>query len=223
VILARDRTSTINMRSIRKSAYRPVVVGLETKETDHGSHGFCTSIFLQSSWFHLLRARQRLMTNEIYERRLSGPVRFSLAAELGQELDGAWWPHNASIARELPGLNDALRERLGQAIDIGVNWSPLQRVPDLDLINRRGFAATPGRDSRHLRVMTITGSRAKAHLLVVPSRTSIALAIMLLRQAADLPILYGHQHTSAFDTACAIVQAARAQNSSITTRAESSS
>jgi hypothetical protein len=37
------------------------------------------------------------MTNEIYERRLSGPVRFSLAAELGQELDGAWWPHNASV------------------------------------------------------------------------------------------------------------------------------
>jgi len=163
------------------------------------------------------------MIDEMYERRLSSPVRFSLAAELGHGLDGAWWPHKSSIARELPGLIDALRERLGQAIDIGVNWSPLQGVPDLDLLNRRGVAATPGRHSRHLRVMTITGSRARAHLLVVPSRTSAALAVMLLRQAADLPVLYGHQHTSAFDTACAIVQAARAQDSSSTTRAESSS
>jgi len=163
------------------------------------------------------------MIDEMYERRLSSPVRFSLAAELGHGLDGAWWPHKASIARELPGLIDALRERLGQAIDIGVNWSPLQGVPDLDLLNRRGVAATPGRDSRHLRVMTITGTRAKAHLLVVPCRTSIALAVMLLRQAADLPVLYAHQHTAAFQTAGVIVETARAQNSQTAAPADSSS
>jgi hypothetical protein len=153
------------------------------------------------------------MTSELYGRRLSSPVRFTLASNLGSGLDGAWWPHTVSIARELSDLTDALREPLGQVVDIGVNWSPLQGVPDLDLLNRRGVSATPGRDSRHLRVMTFTGTRARAHLLVVPCRTSIALAVMLLRQAADLPVLYAHQHTTAFHTAGVIVQAARAQNS----------
>jgi hypothetical protein len=163
------------------------------------------------------------MTNQIYGRRLSSPVRFTLASNLGSGLDGAWWPRTASIARELSDLADALRESLGQVIDIGVNWSPLQGVPDLDLLNRRGVAATPGRDSRHLRVMTITGTRAKAHLLVVPCRTSIALAVMLLRQAADLPVLYAHQHTAAFQTAGVIVETARAQNSQTAAPADSSS
>jgi hypothetical protein len=163
------------------------------------------------------------MANQIYVRRLSSAVRFTLASNLGSGLDGAWWPHTASIARELSELTDALREPLGQIIDIGVNWSPLQGVPDLDLLNRRGVAATPGRDSRHLRVMTITGTRARAHLLVVPCRTSIALAVMLLRQAADLPVMYAHQHTPAFHTAGVIVQAARAQNSQTAAPADSSS
>jgi hypothetical protein len=41
-------------------------------------------------------------------RRLVRPVRIALAFELGGDLDGAWWPHTASIARELPGLIGAL-------------------------------------------------------------------------------------------------------------------
>jgi hypothetical protein len=127
------------------------------------------------------------------------------------------------MARELPDLTDALREPLGQVIDIGVNWSPLQGVPDLDLLNRRGVAATPGRETRQLRVMTITGAHARANLLVIPCRTSTALAVMLLRQAADLPILYAHQNTAAFQTACAIVSAARAQDAPIATPVDSSS
>jgi hypothetical protein len=126
------------------------------------------------------------------------------------------------MARELPDLTDALREPLGQVIDIGVNWSPLQGVPDLDLLNRRGVAATPGRETRQLRVMTITGAHARANLLVIPCRTSTALAVMLLRQAADLPILYAHQNTAAFQTACAIVSAARAQDAPIAAPADSS-
>jgi hypothetical protein len=146
-----------------------------------------------------------------------------LASELGGGLDGAWWPHSASIARELPDLIDALKESLGRVIDIGLNWSPLEGVPDLDLLNRRGVAATPGRETRRFRVMTLTGSDAKANLLVVPCRTSTALAIMLLRQAADLPVIYAHQHTAAFETAGAIVTAARTQDAPIATAADSSS
>jgi hypothetical protein len=68
--------------------------------------------------------------------------------------------------------------------------------------------------------MTITGSRAKAHVLVVPCGTSMPVAVMVLRQAADLPIQYAHQHTTAFQTALVIVQAARAQLSSAHTAAE---
>jgi hypothetical protein len=154
---------------------------------------------------------------------LSSPVRFTLASILGDGLDGAWWPHSASIARELPELIEALREPLGRVIDIGVNWSPLEGVPDLDSLNRHGVAATPGRESRRFRVITVTGSDARADLLVVPCRTSSGLAVMLLRQAADLPILYAHQHTQAFQTACAIVTAARGQNSPVATPVETSS
>jgi hypothetical protein len=127
------------------------------------------------------------------------------------------------MARELPDLIEALREPFGQVIDIGVNWTPLQGVPDLDLLNRRGVAATPGRETRQLRVMTLTCAHAQANLLVVPCGTSTALAVMLLRQSADLPIQYAHQHTPAYQTACAIVSAARAQDAPIAAPADSSS
>ncbi|OBF33869.1 hypothetical protein A5724_01480 [Mycobacterium sp. ACS1612] len=139
-------------------------------------------------------------------------MRFTLAFTLGSGLDGAWWPHTVSIARELADLTDALQEPLGKVLDIAVNWSPLQGVANLDLLNRRGIPAAHGGDNRQLRLMTFTGSSASADLLVVPCGTSMALAVMLLRQAADLPIRYAHQYTSAYATAGAIVQAARAQH-----------
>jgi uncharacterized protein DUF5994 len=163
------------------------------------------------------------MTSDLYGRRLSSPVRFSLASELGGGLDGAWWPHSISIARELPELIEALHQPLGQVVDIGLNWSPLEGVPDLDVLNRRGVAATPGRETRRFRVMTITGGDGRANLLVIPCRTSTALAIMLLRQSADLPVMYAHQHTAAFETAGAIVAAARGQSAPSAAPADSSS
>ncbi len=144
-------------------------------------------------------------------RRVASPIRLSLASVLGADLDGAWWPHTASVARELPDLIDALREPLGQVIDIAVNWSSLEGVPDLDSLNRRGIDVIPGRQARHQRVMTVTGSRARANLLVVPSRTTTALAVMLLRRAATLPILPMHLDTPACRTADDIVRAARAE------------
>jgi hypothetical protein len=163
------------------------------------------------------------MTTGINGRRMRSPVRFTLSSNLGSGLDGAWWPYSVSIARELSDLAEAVREPLGAVIDIGVNWSPLQGVQDFDLLNRQSVPALPGQESRQLRIMTITGSRAKAHLLVVPFATSNALAVMVLRQAAGLPVRYEHQHTAAFDTAGVIVQAARAQNASAATPADSSS
>jgi len=160
------------------------------------------------------------MRSDFDERRLSSPVRFTLASELDEGLNGAWWPHSSSIARELPDLIDGLRARLGPVIDIGLNWSPLEGVPELDHLNRRGVAATPGRETRHLRVMTLTGKLARANLLVVPSRTSQTLAVMILRQAAALPIQYAHQQMPAYQAACGILRAARDQDAPSATPAD---
>lgn len=151
------------------------------------------------------------MNSEPQGRHSSSPVRFTLGSNRASGLDGAWWPYSVSIARELSGLTAALQDPLGDVIDIGVNWSPLQGVPDLDLFHRRGLPTMPGPATAPLRVITITGNRARANLLVVPCGTSIGLAVMLLRQAADLPVMYAHQHTPAHEAAGVIVRAARAQ------------
>jgi hypothetical protein len=144
-------------------------------------------------------------------RRSASPIRLTLASVLGDDLDGAWWPHTASVARELPELIDALRASLGQVVDIAVNWSSFDGVPDLDSLTRRGVAAIPGWKERHQRVMTVTGSQARANLLVVPSRTTPALAVMVLRHAASLPIQPRHLETTTYRAADDIVRAARAE------------
>lgn len=144
-------------------------------------------------------------------RRLASPVRITLAFELGGDLDGAWWPRTASVADELPELADALFTRLGQIIDISVNWSALAGSPDLDLLNRPRIV-DPGRVISHQRLMTITGSKAPAKLMVIPSRTSSALAVMVLRRAADLPVAHAERKTEAFLAADQIVRAARAES-----------
>ena len=92
-------------------------------------------------------------------RRLASPTRLTLASALGDDLDGAWWPHTASVARELPELIDALRDPLGQVIDISVNWSSLSGSPDLDSVNRPRLV-DPGRVISQQRLMTITGINA---------------------------------------------------------------
>jgi hypothetical protein len=121
------------------------------------------------------------------------------------------------MARELPELIDALRERLGDVIDIGVNWSAFDGVLDLDSLTRRGLDAIPGSKARHQRVMTVTGSEARANLLVVPCRTTTALAVMVLRRAAALPILPSHLDTPAYRAAEDIVRAARAECAQLAT------
>lgn len=153
-------------------------------------------------------------------RRSASSVRLTLASRLGNDLDGAWWPHSSSLARELPELIDALREPLGQVIDISVNWTSLQGVADLDLLTCPGIEAIADRRPRHQRLMTVTSSRARANLLVVPWRTSTALAVMVLRRAAALPILPAHLDTPACRRADKIVEAARAERAPIATPAE---
>jgi len=151
------------------------------------------------------------MTGAARGRRLARPVRLTLAIDLGKSLDGAWWPHTASIARELPELIDALFARLGEIVAIKVNWSSLEGSPDLDAMSGTR-PAVPGKSMGHQRLMMVTGSDASANLLVVPCRTSTALAIMLLRQAASFPIMPFELATREFRTGEHIVVAARAES-----------
>jgi len=154
------------------------------------------------------------MNGAVGGRRLASPVRVALAMELGAPLDGAWWPHTASIARELPELVDALCARLGKITAITVNWSSLESSPDLDALNRPGVGdrAERGRVVVRQRLMTITGSRASANLLVVPCRTSAALAKMVLRRCAGLPAMGEERVTQEFQTCGDILRAARAES-----------
>ena len=140
----------------------------------------------------------------------------TLAAEFGDNISGAWWPYTASMARELPDLIERLHEPLGQVVDIDINWSALQGVPNLDALGRKGAVPLPGQEVRRHRVMTLTGTTARTHLLIVPPDTTKGLAVMVLRCAADLPVLAIHQDTDAFRTAEEIVRVARAQHAATT-------
>jgi hypothetical protein len=151
------------------------------------------------------------MNGAVHGRRLASPVRLAMAIELGAPLDGAWWPHTASVARELPELIDALSARLGEIINISVNWSSLAGSPDLDALKRPNVM-NHASVTIHQRLMVVTGSLASANLLVVPCRTSSGLAVMLLRQAANLAITSAERDTQAFSTADDIVHAARAES-----------
>ena len=143
-------------------------------------------------------------------RRLASPVRVTLAFQLGSDLDGAWWPHTASLANELPELTEALFKRIGRIIDISINWSSVAGSPDLDSLNRPRIADSARPVAQ--RIMTVTGSKALAKLIVIPSRTSTSLAVMVLRRAADLPIGGADRKSQRFLTADHIVQAARAES-----------
>jgi hypothetical protein len=144
-------------------------------------------------------------------------VRIALAALLGGDIDGAWWPHTASVAGELPGLIEVLHRRLGEVIDISVNWSSTDGAPDLNSM-RLGAKSMPGWRDRRQRIMVIGGRRARAKLLVVPHMTTPALGLMVLRRAAAVPILSAEQNSEEFQTADFVVRAAQAESASWATR-----
>ncbi|MCV7135397.1 hypothetical protein H7J06_20695 [Mycobacterium hodleri] len=133
-------------------------------------------------------------------RRTASPVRLTLCDSLGQRVDGAWWPHSNRLATELPELVGVLSGRLGEVVDISVNWSLSENLPDL---NSRHW------QNKHQHLMAITGRTATANLLVVPSLTPSTLAGLLLRIAAGMSLTEAHQDTPLFRTAAEIVDAAR--------------
>src|SRR5947209_3018915 len=135
-------------------------------------------------------------------RRPASQVRLTLAPRLGNMIDGAWWPRTGQISHELPQLVSVLDVRLGHVMDISVNWSSLQRQPDLNWEWWRGIRP---------HVITVAGRDARAKLLIVPHRTGTALAVMVLRRAAGLPIYAAHMQSRVYQTAECIVRVARGE------------
>lgn len=152
------------------------------------------------------------MNRAVRGRRLASPVRLALAIELGTLLDGAWWPHTVSIADELPELVDALSGRLGEIVAISINWTSLEGSLNYDALNRARISDHGGGIEHH-RLMMVAGRTASARLLVVPCSTSKMLAMMVLRQAADLPLDRAARDTREFRTSEYIVCTARAESS----------
>jgi Family of unknown function (DUF5994) len=134
--------------------------------------------------------------------RRDDSIRLSVSRTLGRAVDGAWWPRVDRITIELPSVVAALRPLLGRVTSIDVNWPPLQRPPDLNL---------PGWQGKPQHVMTVCGDDASAKLLIIPYATRGALALMVLRLAAKLPIEAGDRETPAYLAAGSILLAAQQQ------------
>lgn len=138
--------------------------------------------------------------------RRARPVRLTVASELGHGIDGAWWPRVDRITNELPDLVAMLTPLLGDITTINVNWSPLQRPPDLNW---------PGWEGKRQHVMSLSGRLAHANLLVISYATRSALALMVMRCAANLPIEAADRDKPACLTAGSILRYARRQRDSV--------
>lgn len=139
-------------------------------------------------------------------RRQANPLRLSVARELGHEIDGAWWPRVDRITNELPNLVAVLTPLLGNITAINVNWPHLERPPDFNW---------PGWQHKRQHVMTVNGGDACANLLIIPYATESALALMVLRCAAHLPIAPADRDKPAFLTAGAILRLAHQQRAAV--------
>lgn len=135
-------------------------------------------------------------------RRRATPIRLSLARDLGRDIDGAWWPRADRITNELPELVAVLTPLLGDVTSINVNWSSLQRPPDFNW---------PGWEGKRQHVMTVSGAHGCANLLIISYATHSALALMVLRCAANLPIEGADRVKPAFIVAESILRAAQRQ------------
>lgn len=135
-------------------------------------------------------------------RGQTNPIRVSVARELGRAIDGAWWPRADRMTNELPGLVTALTPLLGDIEAINVNWQPLQRPPEFNW---------PGWELKRQHVMSLSGGDAQVNLLIVPYTTYSALALMLLRCAANLPVTAADREKRAYLTADLILRAALQQ------------
>ena len=143
-------------------------------------------------------------------RRAASPTRLALARLSEGSIDGAWWPHSALIAAELPDLVGALHRTLGEVVDIQINWSATEGQLDLETIAAGARMLKGDTAPRRPRLMSVSGRERRVKLLVVPSMTSQALGLMMLRTAAGLPTGDGDSRVS--DTAHRVWQLAEVES-----------
>ena len=143
-------------------------------------------------------------------RRTAGPVRVALADVLSGDIDGAWWPRTAAMARELPDLIETLHPTLGDVLGIDINWTVNSPTPHLSTISPEIAAKMSQNGPRH-RLMFIAGRSAVISLLVVPSMTAAPLAMMILRRAAERRIPESEKACKEFQTADRVMRAAQAE------------
>lgn len=144
-------------------------------------------------------------------RRLASPVRLALARSLGADIDGAWWPHTASVAGELPDLVGALHQSIGEVVDIRINWSAAEGQLDLNTIVT-GNRWTQGMTLSRPRLMVVAGRSACVKLLVVPCKTSAALGALVMRCAAAMPVEETARCTPLFETADCVLRVAQMES-----------
>ena len=106
------------------------------------------------------------------------------------------------MTNELPDLVAILTPLLGDITSINVNWQPLQRPPDFNW---------PGWEQKRQHVMTISGGEVRSTCSIIPYATYSALALMVLRCAANLPVGAADREKPAFVTAGSILRAAEQQ------------
>ncbi|BBX04682.1 hypothetical protein BST36_27320 [Mycolicibacterium moriokaense] len=144
-------------------------------------------------------------------RRVARPVRLLLARQLGADIDGAWWPHSASVASELPELIGVLHAPLGEIVDIGINWSPTEGPVDLEsIVTGARVIDRPG--PRRPRLMMVEGRTACAKLLVVPYMTSQNLGATVMRCAAGLSASLEERDSKLWDLAHSLMGIAKAES-----------
>jgi hypothetical protein len=142
---------------------------------------------------------------------MARPVRLVLARQLGTAVDGAWWPHTASVASELPELIGVLHAPLGEIVDICINWSPTEGPVDLESIVSGARTVTrPG--PRRPRLMLVKGRNTCVTLLVVPYMTSSVLGSMVMRSAAGLPVAPTDRDSQHWETARNVMSVAKAES-----------
>ena len=155
------------------------------------------------------------LAGRLSSRRVASPVRVALAGVLGGDIDGAWWPRTAAMARELPDLVEALHPALGEVLGIDINWSAYSPTPVLSTMSP-DMAAKIGRNSPHHRLMVLAGRSAVISLLVVPSMTAPPLAMMVLRRAAERRIDDSEKASKEFQAAERVMRSAQAESASWT-------
>ncbi len=142
---------------------------------------------------------------------MARPVRLVLARDSGAEIDGAWWPHTASVASELPELIGVLHAPLGEIVDICINWSPTEGPVDLEsIVSGARTIDRPG--PRRPRLMLVKGRTRCAKLLVVPYMTSPNLGAMVMRGAAGLPAAFTDRDSPQWETARNVMSVAKAES-----------